>query len=205
MPAAGWSLIASALAEPVAARCRIERTVNLGDPSVKAALQSESQRANPACDWLHLYDTASGRMCESGSGHCVTSADNTTETGGEISATLKEAGADTQVKLSIRPDGRWTCQQRMFLTQGGKGDCTLGWSTDHQTAHLGHNREKDRDVLCASRLAVEADILHAQGQSQHVQSIPAWAQSLTAATKPETAQRSNRARGYTAQPMAGWS
>jgi hypothetical protein len=75
----------------------------------------------------------------------------------------------------------------MFLRHGGSGDCTLGWSTDHQTALLGHNQEKDRDVLCAARLVVEADILHAQGQSQHVQSILAWAQSLAAATKPETA------------------
>lgn len=144
-------------------------------------------------------------MCESGSGYCVKPADNTTETGGEISAMMNEAGADTQGRLSIRPDGRWTCQQRMFLTQGGRGDWALGPSTDHQIAHLGHNREKDRDVLSAACLAVEADILHAQGHSQHVQSIPAWAQSLTAATKPETAQRRNRARSYPAQPMAGWS
>jgi hypothetical protein len=187
MAAAGGPLIAPALAEPVAARCRIERTVNPGDLSVKATLQSESQRANTACDWVFSYDTATGRMCESGSGYCVKSADNTTETGGEISATLKEAGADTQGKLSIRTDGHWTYQQRMFLRHGGSGDCTLGWSTDHQTALLGHHQEKDRDVLCAARLVVEADILHAQGQSQHVQSILAWAQSLAAATKPETA------------------
>jgi hypothetical protein len=178
----GAPLVAPALAEPVAARCKIERTVNLGDPSMKATMQSENQRANPAYDWVFVYDTATGHICQGDSGHCARSADNTTETDGEIIATLKEAGADTQGKLSIRPDGRWTYQQRMVLTQGGKGDCTLGPPTDHQIALLTRNPAKDRDVLCAARLAVEADILHAQGQSQHVQSILAWAQTLLDST-----------------------
>lgn len=176
---AGGSIVAPAFAEPVAARCKIERTVNLGDTNLKPALQPENQRANPLYDEIFVYDAATRRLCwADDSVRCARTSDDTVEVDGEIKATLSQEGSNTSSVLSLRPDGRWAHQEGLIQTLGGKGDCTFGPPTDHQVALLTRNPDKDRDVLCAARLAVEAEILQAQGQSQLVQSILAWAQSL---------------------------
>jgi hypothetical protein len=176
---AGSSIIAPAFAEPVAARCKVERTINLGDSNLKAMLQPENRRANPSYDEIFVYDTATGRLCwADGSVRCVKTSDNTVETDGGIKATLSREGANMSGILNLRSDGRWVHQEGLIQTLGGKGDCIFGPPTDHQVALLTRNPDKDRDVLCAARLTVEAEILHAQGDSQLVQSILAWAQSL---------------------------
>lgn len=173
---AGAPMIAPALAEPVTARCKIERVIDLGDASSKATLRSEIQRAD-AYDWVFVYDAATSNLCQVASELCVMTSENVTETDG-IKATLTREGPDARGVLLLKPDGSWIYQEGLIQTKGGSGDCTFSPPSDLHVALLTSNPELDRDVLCAARLAVEANILLAQGQSQHVQSILAWAQSL---------------------------
>lgn len=167
-------------AEPVLARCKVERTIDLSVSPQKVERRSESLRANVLFDWLFVYDlTGSARLCQLGDEVCNRSAEGIIEEGGRILASTADWPTGATGSVSIYPStGRWIFQQGLFQTMGGKGDCTFGEPTEHQVALLTLNPARDRDVLCAARLAVEAEILNAQDQYQPAQAALRWAQSL---------------------------
>lgn len=195
----GALIAGPALAEPVAAHCKVERTIDLGADPQTSDRRTDAQRSNPSNDWTFVYDDATGRLCQAGLELCAKRATDAAATGGEVRATPQIEGADKKGVLILRPDGSWAYQQDLVQTLGGKGDCTFKPPTDHQVALLTLNPAKDRDVLCAARLAVEAEILNAQGQTQAAQSAMAWANALLERTNNRGYERSERTAAVTGE------
>lgn len=172
--------VPAAHAEPVLARCKVERMVDLSVSPQKSEKRSDVLRADPRFDWLFVFDTAgSRRLCNLGEELCSRRAEAITIDGDEVRASTLDWPDGPSGVLSINTrSGRWIFQQGLSQTVGGQGDCAFSAPTEHQVALLTLNPARDRDVLCAARLVVEAEILNSQGQAQPAQAVLGWAQTL---------------------------
>ena len=192
-----------AAAETLQARCKVDRTIDLGTSPNKVERRSEEIRSRPEHDWVFVYDLALGRLCQvTPEDICMlTSETLTANAAGDLKGATTAFSSGETGNLTLSPSrGNWIYQSKLKQTLGKAGDCTVSPADRQQEALLFRDPARDIDLLCAGRLNVEAQILQSLGNDptggeQYRADTLAQAQTIMAVAVALLDRTGNR--GYT--------